>query len=855
MLRRFPAITWLAVALLFTSAPARSNAAEHWPNWQKYRTTVQAPAGAIKSSDLARAKENLQRYEWAQKYLQSLQEQTDAWLPRIDAAFLERMIAQTTPGSSGFTPCPACRDLKKPFLAHGNWKWEPGNPDVITCNVCATVFPNEKYPESVTLQTKWGKPQTLTFVGGEPFQLFSYKGGVRPSLTGTIRTRKAEWMASLASRLGQVYALSGEEKYAVAARAILLRFAQVYPNWLLHTGYGEYMDMAPHIAANHIEQLPQDELVVPPNKPDRAIHVNFWVAGRAGGNGSESLFVIPLVTAYDLTRNARSAGKALYSDSDRLAIERDLLLESTHHMIADKKINNKSVGNRSAVAMVGMVVGEPELVRFGLEGFDLTVNEWFLPDGSTPESPAYALMTLGRIADFVQALRGYTDPPGYRDAQGKRYDNYDPYRDSNYGKVWEAMVKTLQGDLRYPPFADSYTTSTLSVRHAEALAAAYPEKPEYLALLKAVLRDDWNNIEPAQAIYLAEPGRENRELPPLVLVDNVLPELRIGFMRSGTDGRESLLTLSASHWGGHHHADSLNLYYWKQGRELLSDLGYLWDHPDRNKTKRTFAHNTVLIDEEEQVTGARGGEFKYFLTTPQVKAMRAASTAYAQASLYERAATLIDHGDGRNYVVDVFWVRGGKTQDYVYHGPGTRFRADGVIPANGRKLYDLKNLRQLPANEKSPWRASWEISPRMELTAWNLPQADEVAFIGDGWGQRDHRNKDRGATLPYIVRRTENTGASAFVSLFEGHAPGNALVQNVKRLAVPEAIEGAVALQVDTAHSRDYVVLSATPQSMEIDTPDGALKFNGTFAAVSVQNGKITFSSNDQTVSLQPTQP
>ena len=53
---------------------------------------------------------------------------------------------------------------------------------------------------------------------------------------------------------------------------------------------------------------------------------------------------------------------------------------------------------------------------------------------------------------------------------------------------------------------------------------------------------------------------------PLKLEDNCMPELRIGFMRTGETGRESLLTMSASHWGVHHHRDSLNLYYWKMDR-------------------------------------------------------------------------------------------------------------------------------------------------------------------------------------------------------------------------------------------------------------------------------------------------
>jgi hypothetical protein len=71
---------------------------------------------------------------------------------------------------------------------------------------------------------------------------------------------------------------------------------------------------------------------------------------------------------------------------------------------------------------------------------------------------------------------------------------------------------------------------------------------------------------------------------------------------------------------------------------------------------------------------------------------------------------------------------------------------------------------------------------------------------------------------------------------------------------VPGTSSGVVALQIETAHSRDYVVVSATPQNLEIGTPDGALKLNGTFVAVSVQNGKVAFSSSDQTVSLQPIQ-
>jgi len=815
-----------------------------WPLWQKYRTTVHSPAGAIKDWNIERARENLHDTAWAKEYLASLQEQVDPWLPKINDAFLQEMIPETTPGASGFTPCPSCRDLGKPFLPHGRWEWDPHHPDQLKCKVCGAVFPNAKYPEDVVLHTTWGKPQALTFSSAEPFKLFAYKGEVRPSMTGNIRVHKVTWIAGLAKQLAETYILTQDPKYAVAVRSILLRLSEVYPNWLLHTAYGEYMDMDPLVAAEHMTDLPKDELVVPPNKPDRDVYVTFWVAGRATGSGGESLWVIPLATAYDITRHAQLSGKPLYSDADQIAIEKKLLLESTIHLVADKKINNKSVGNRSAAALVGMIVGDPELVRFGIEGFDLTVNDWFLPDGSTPESPAYALMVLHRIADFAQALRGYTDPPGYLDASKKRYDDFDPYHQTNYNKVWQAMFKTLQGDLRYPPFADSYVTSSMGSNLLEKLAANYPDQPQYTALLKAVLKGDWKNTVAKEAIYLAEPGREKKPVPQLILPDNCLPDLRIGFMRTGDDGRESLLTLSANHWGGHHHRDSLNLYYWKNGKELLSDLGYLHDHPDRGKTVRTFAHNTVMIDEAEQ-EGKRGGDVKYFLAEPHVKAMRAASTPYKQATIYERAATLIDHGNGKNYALDVFWAQGGKTQDYIFHGPNNKLQITAPTAANAGALYDLKNIRKMQTAASTPWRMNWQMSADMEFTAWNLPQQGEEAYVGDGWGQRDSYNKDRGATLPYVIRRTQNGGLDTFVSLFEAHPTGKPLVQKIQQLAIAKTSIPAIALQIDTTESRDYVVLSRAPQSLQVQTPDGTVQCEGTLAVISVQKGKSTFTASD----------
>jgi len=804
---------------------------------------VSHPAGVIKAADLQRAQENLKRYPWAQDYLAKLQKNTNYWLTNLTPQYLEQMIPDTTPGDGLYTPCPACRDLGKPYLPHGDWSWDPKRPDELKCNVCGTVFPNSKYPESVVLHTKWGKPQTLTFMGGEPFPVFAYKEA-RPSISGNIRGRKVSFMSSLLDNIGEAYALTEKPEYAKAAHDILIRFATVYPYWLVHEGYGEYADMDPQIAADHINNLPQDELVYPPNKPDRKLITGYWSAGRAGATGMEGTFVRRVTGAYDLTCNAKSAdGSSIYSEADRANIEKNLLIESTKLLVADKQINNKAVGNRCAAGIVGLVVGDPKLVRFGMEGFDLTVNSWFLPDGGTPESAAYAMMTLNGTAEFVQALRDYSDPPGYHDANGKRYDNFDPYHDTNYGKVWNGMFNTLQGDLLYPPFADSYQTTSLGARFAELMADNYPDRPQYMSLLKEYIKGDWSKVYAPLALYYGEPGRDTKVLLPLSLPSNILPDLKIGYMHSGDDGRESLLSLSASHWGSHHHQDSLNLYYWKDGEELLTDLGYLWDHPDKHMNVRTVAHNTVLVDGKDQATTGRGGDVTYFLDKPHVRAMRASSKAYPDAAVYERASTLIDHGDGHNYAVDVFWTQGGATQDYVFHGPNQKFHIDADQTPTAEKLYDFSNVRMVKENTSVPWKMTWDINDKMQFTAWNLPDGNEISAVADGWGQRDSKNKDRGVTIPYIVRRSSGADLHSFVSVFEGFAINNPYVKRVSRLPIQGNPTGVVALQIDTNDSRDYLITSQNAAPVFVSTPDGMIEYNGSLAVMSMRDDKSTFAT------------
>ncbi|MCY3023595.1 MAG: heparinase II/III family protein, partial [Planctomycetota bacterium] len=464
-------------------------------------------------------------------------------------------------------------------------------------------------------------------------------------------------------------------------------------------------------------------------------------------------------------------------------------------------------------------------------------EEWFLPDGGTSESPAYAMMTMDGIRPLALAFRDYSDPPGFVGPDGKRLDDFNAFRDTRYGDCWQGLYWTLQGDLRFPPSADSYRTTAIGTSFGELVAMAYPTD-EHAAYLKAVSPKDTPSGDAARsAVFYRKSGTETRQAPPLALPDVVFPFLAQGYLRTGPAGRDSLALLNASDWGGHHHQDSLNLYYWNDGHELLSDLGYLWDHPDRLMTVRTLAHNLVMSDGREQLTKGRGGSFHLFSVTPCAKVMEASSTAYGPDCVYRRTCVVMNHGAAGSYLVDIFRASGGQKRDYVFHGPNLNCTVKGPRPEAAKEgLSDLSAAQ--PTRCEGPWSVAWSFDDGYVFEVFAPGSAREAVRIGTEWGQRDHKNSDRGTRLPYVMRRIEGAGATdVFVSVFAGSPKGRGLVQSVRLTALPAgALADAVAVSVQTSRGTDVVVSMLNQARVTV----GEVATDGRVAAVLAADGKTT---------------
>ena len=793
---------------------------------------VRPPSTLFKTQDLEVARMNIERHAWARRFLKELLESI-AVVPHLTKADLSRWIPRETPNSELFTMCPACEAAP----VHGHYSWKPESPDQLICTTCKTVYPNSDYPEDVVFRTDFGGGQEITYYTGRHWDLIGFP--FVSSWTANIRARKCEYMARMARQCALAYVLTEEIGHAERSRDILLRFAEVYPGYMVHSGYGEFSDAPAEVAAKNILDLPRPELVVPPNRPDRRLHVGYWMAGRATGVGMEGTFVSDVTIAYDLTRGAGAAGRPVYNRDARRKIERDLLHESTILLLADPAFNNKSATNRSAAGLVGLCLDDPVLVRFGLDGFNHFVYNWFLDDGMSSESPGYGFMTLNGIRHFADAAHGYSFPADSGPAEAHS-QSLDIYGDSRYRAVLEGYVKSPMPDLGYGVIADDVTVCRMSVDIADIIAARYGDA-NHTALLAELCEFDLENHGGEYALFHRDPDLKADPAAPLFLTDQFFPSLRIGLLRTGDNGRASTALLSASDWGGHHHEDSLNLVYWKDGREVLTDLGYLWDRPDKQNTVRTIAHNTVVVDEQDQKRDGRGGGLHLFDSTGRVKVAEVSSRAY-DVDTYRRLCTVIDHGGAGSYLIDCFSVTGGRVHDYLFHGPVAEGETRNLdLQPTGAEWRDLTGLAAARADK--PWSIHFDMDGQ-RFTAHALPDADEQVFIGSGWGERgtgSHDNVKTGETLPYVVRRRTGLPArSVFLSLFDVSPRSRPYVTSVERLA---PVSGdAAGVVVSRESGTDIVVVCPEGQTAVFDFPHGTLETDGRVSVFSMaRDGQPAF--------------
>jgi hypothetical protein len=787
----------------------------------------------IGPEQIEQARRNIASAEWARHWASKIRELADFVVSQPDD-YVERMIPELTPGNTyGFT-CPNCvgrssQEGSGVSIA----RWDYRKPDLITCSQCGQVYPSEKYPETATLACPRAG-QTFTYYlndreRAEPEDrtgTLAWHWVGRPihvSFSGHIRAAKATFMVQAAEALGTQYVLTGDPRYAVRTRQILLRLAHCYRGWLYHDYWDTIADCDPMYAAWHDHGLTLEwkrhlceDAFARDSTTSASMLREYWGAGRVHPSTDSIQYAADLALAYDLVHDAKDdTGAAIWSASDRQLVERNLLLE--YVMGAEPFaggagkadcVNNKSPRVYHAMAAVGRCLGLPNYVDVALRGYEGVRDNSFLFDGFSRESPGYTNMYLAELVQIPDKLDGFRWPAGWPGKEGVLH----PFEnDSRLRLMFRAMHDQLRPDGRLPPLSDT----NIAARYAASLVEMGLKRyPEYF---RGQLPGMLGKLAPTSYAAFNLAAEEMRRDDVLSMPEVCFPAWMTAFLRHGRGPDAAMIAMPFSPDGGHRHYDNLSLFYTDGSNAVLGDHGYLGDLPANAWVKSTFSHNLVIVDDAAQKHSDRRPRFRRMFTSPWVSVVEAASNAYPQCREYSRLLALVKGPESRTFVIDVFRVKGGSKHDYRVFSelaasdspegslelPGLQLPPEPPLPNVGGSLarQDIFGLRDTRATTETPqpgWQAVWKQKNR-QYRLWMLTPADRVE-ASNGPGQEMPGNPGRRVRYVDAIREGKDLW-STFVTIHEpGDAGGAMPIQRAVVLPVPrEAGPDALAVQIESS--------------------------------------------------------
>ena len=817
----------------------------------KSSAAVPHPCLRIREENLAIARANIRRHDWAKAQWDTMLALADHYASR-SSAWIETMVPELTPLHVYGTFCPVCKADNTYRM-----KWDYRDPERLVCFHCGADMADQTFQETGRLHLP-RSGQTLTYYirpeecGDAEFatgrNAFAWAGRkIHSSYMGAIRQHKTNHMTGVARTLAVAYRMTGEDRYARAAAAILVRFAAVYPGYLLHDYWNTYMDCDPLYACELMAQdrdVGRYEVNACPDQPARSgmksgkLIQTFWGCGRlhCGGVMGDATHITHLAETLDLLWDATDGdGQPLLTASQRDAAVRDLVVEGLLTFTHWEGINNKVAGCRVGEVALGRFLGAPEYVHRGVEGFAPYLEGFFDFDGSTAEGSSYYLYAVSNVRDLPEAARGYSDPPSYR--RKDRYDDLDLYDPEGvYRTVLRArMLMTLPGG-RLPHAADAIEGQSgwpaPRWLHETGLTRLGREFAPFVDL------DTGDEFS-----LFTRPTGTRPNSPPAVR-DRFFPGWMLAILNTGYDRmfqqdlhNTASLVMSFYKPVGHSHPDALNIAMVSEGVEVLSDLGYIGDDPLNASIRSTLKHNLVVIDRQQQLPPGKRppGSVRQLAVSPGVKVIEADCDAYEQAEEYRRCCVMVNRGNGPAYVVDCFRVRGGRTHDYAIHGEG---RLVGMAASESTPLSfarkrgvidnDIGKL-QVATAPPSPWAAAW-CNEGMTMRVHALSGVDSVT-VGEGPGQR--LKEEIGVRKDYLFASCGESGAgNTFVTLID-HFRSSPDIREVRLLSSTQDSHGPVAVQVERSTGRDIVLLGSVCEELSI----GGVRFRGHSSVYSESRG------------------
>lgn len=612
------------------------------------------PTVYLTPEDVARARDNVRRHDWAKKAADEIVAQADTWLSRPDDWYSQNTPKEGACFAYGFTGCPICGAKTGGWWIGARASWD--KPGQVTCDN-GHLLPDAAHPD--------------------PGTGYKAKDGRIHYLVGTYNSWAIEQLTlRAADALATAFSLTGDERYAAKAALILDLVAGIYPS--CDKGSWDY----------------------PSDPPSGRLDRPWYQVSRV---------IVQLVSQYDQIYASRSLDEpsVIAGLTRRSNIEENMIKNGAAYCyqqsLAGGLHNGEADYIRGCLA-VGVLLGIPDYVRWAVDGpyGILTMLDNNLDrDGAYFETSAgYSDHTRGLYMSFAEPLlnyRGAAYPDGFNLYKHPQFRQFLTLCNTSFlcaGKIPSfgdnaPDVKRLASGDRTANASDYAALERLLAREGDP-----QERSELQSVLRWMAGGDVSSLRATTSdkrwpmFHSSDVPAGPSKLPPdldrIVERSHFLGQKGIAVLRAGDGDDAQALFLRFGPSLVHGHQDDLNINYYASGYELTYDIGYILGstHTQVGWGRQTASHNLVAVNEKSQIGkgDGTGGSLHLLADLPGVKAVEASSeSSYASlgVSLYRRTCALIP-GPRGSYLLDIFRVRGGEQHDYLFHALSKEAELEGV---------------------------------------------------------------------------------------------------------------------------------------------------------------------------------
>jgi len=627
-------------------------------------------------------------------------------------------------------------------------------------------------------------------------------------------------------KAGLLYQILDDEKYAQYVKDMLMQYEAMYKTLPIH-----------------------------PKTRSYARGKLFWQCLN------DSNWLVYVSQAYDCIYN-------YLSEEERNKLETNLFKPFADYISLENpqfynRVHNHSTWGNAAVGMIGLVMGDEELIQralYGIKGAELDKNakdndggyinrdgkagflanieEPFSPDGYYTEGPYYQRYAMYPFLIFAEGLQNVKP-------ELKIFE----YKDGVLLKSVNALLNLSDADGDFFPLNDGQKGMSYYARElVTAVDIAYHngnQDPGLLSIAKEqdqVLLDD-SGFSVALAL---KNGKEKPfDKKSINLSDGPKGKQGgVGILRS--DSLE-LVYKYAAQGSSHGHYDKLSFSLYENGDEVLQDYGLArfvnieqkggGNYLKENKTwaKQTIAHNTLVVNEENHFQGKYGIGSKhhpelyiYNDENPNVHIVSAIETnAYPGTEMHRTFAMIKDEDFERPFVIDLLKVKSDTKNQYdlPYYYLGQimktnfEYQSYAQLQTLGQKNGYQHLWKEGSGNAGSDYTVFSWLNNNVFYTITSVSNENDELILARLGANDPEFNLRRD---PALIIRRKNTQNTTFATVIESHGSYSPVSEfalnaysNLSSLKVIYDNEDYTALEIITKGEKSKIFILSNKDNLK----------------------------------------